>query len=288
MRSMRNFTVISRCDWSVVARWAASHGRNHLDVGDPPCDRAKGAARSGHHPRVSGRETSSFRAGVPLADDELRPMRDIRRPLLFALPVALVAGTLTGVSLASTAHAAPVVIKTLSVRADLVSGGNVLTEVVLPRGARASAVHVSLNGHDVTRQFGVRANHRYEGLLSGLRLRAHSVVAKLRDGRGAQLTITNHPIGGPAFSGPQIQPWACQSTAKDKQCNQAPSYSYYYKPIEGGTLQPYDPSNPPGDADTTTTTDGVTVPFIVRQESGYIDRDQYAIAVLWQPDKAWT
>ena len=58
-------------------------------------------------------------------------MRDIRRPLLFALPLALVAGTLDGVSLASTAHSAPVVIKTLSVRADLVSGGHVLTEVVL-------------------------------------------------------------------------------------------------------------------------------------------------------------
>src|SRR3954470_22031572 len=154
-------------------------------------------------------------------------MRDIRRPLLFALPLALVAGTLTGVSLASTAHAAPVVIKTLSVRADLVSGGHVLTEVVLPRGARTSAVqHVSLNGRDVSRQFGLRANHRYEGLLSGLRLGANSVVAKLRDGRGARLTVTNHPIGGPAFSGPQIQPWLCQSTAKDRQCNQPPSYSY--------------------------------------------------------------
>src|SRR3954454_11515408 len=133
-------------------------------------------------------------------------MRDIRRPLLFALPLALVGGTVTGVSMAATAHAAPVVIKTLSVRADLVSGGHVLTEVVLPRGARASAVHVSLNGHDVTRQFGARANHRYEGLLSGLRLGANSVIAKLRDGRGAQLTITNHPISGPPISRSQIPP----------------------------------------------------------------------------------
>ena len=29
------------------------------------------------------------------------------------------------------------------------------------------------------------------------------------------------------------------------------------------------------------------MPFIVRQETGYIDRDQYAIAVLWQPGKPW-
>ena len=216
-------------------------------------------------------------------------MRDIRRPLLFALPLALVAGTLTGVSVASTTHSAPVVIKTLSVRADLVSGGHVLTEVVLPGGVRASTVQVSLNGRDVTGEFGLRANHRYEGLLSGLRLGANSVEARLSDGRGAQLTVTNHPIGGPTFSGPQILPWACQSTAKDKQCNQAPSYSYYYEPSTGGGLQSYDPSNPPPSFEiaSTTTTDGVTVPFIVRPETGYIDRDQYAIAVLWQPGKPW-
>src|SRR3954447_18312325 len=216
-------------------------------------------------------------------------MRDIRRPLLLGLPIALVAGTLTDVSVASTAHPTPVVIKTLSVRADLVSGGHVLTEVVLPRGVLASSVRMSLNGHDVTREFALRANHRYEGLLSGLRLGSNNVVAKVRGGRGARLTVTNHPIGGPAFSGPQIQPWACQSTAKDKQCNQAPSYSYFYEPSTGGSLQSYDPSNPPQSFEiaSTTTTDGVTVPFIVRQETGYIDRDQYAIAVLWQPGKPW-
>ena len=29
------------------------------------------------------------------------------------------------------------------------------------------------------------------------------------------------------------------------------------------------------------------MPFIVRKELGYSDRDQYAIAVLWQPKKPW-
>ena len=38
---------------------------------------------------------------------------------------------------------------------------------------------------------------------------------------------------------------------------------------------------------TTTTTEGVTVPFIVRLEEGYIDRDQYAIAALFDPSKPW-
>jgi hypothetical protein len=37
----------------------------------------------------------------------------------------------------------------------------------------------------------------------------------------------------------------------------------------------------------TTTDQGVTVPFIVRIETGYEDRDQYQIATLFQPGKAW-
>src|SRR5699024_873142 len=37
----------------------------------------------------------------------------------------------------------------------------------------------------------------------------------------------------------------------------------------------------------TTQTDK-TVPFIVREEIGYQDRDQYRVAVLYQPNKSWT
>jgi Tannase-like family of unknown function (DUF6351) len=124
-------------------------------------------------------------------------------------------------------------------------------------------------------------------------------------GSAARLYVTNHPIGGPVLAGPQIQPWTCQSGAKDKQCNQAPSFKFMYLPKgsstdgaalpgttsnSGGSFQPYDPKNPPPDDQiaTTTTTDGVTVPFIVRLESGYIDRDQYAIATLFQPGKPWS
>src|SRR5258708_31918774 len=53
-------------------------------------------------------------------------------------------------------------------------------------------------------------------------------------------------------------------------------------------FQPSDPANPPTDVATTTTDQGVKVPFIVRVETGYQDRDQYAIAALFQPGKPWT
>ncbi|MDQ6835436.1 MAG: DUF6351 family protein, partial [Actinomycetota bacterium] len=75
-----------------------------------------------------------------------------------------------------------------------------------------------------------------------------------------------------------------------RQCDQRATYAYYYVPAGGsGGFSPYDPSHPPPSSSiaTTRTTDGVTVPFIIRQETGYIDRDQYAIATLYQPGKAW-
>ena len=109
------------------------------------------------------------------------------------------------------------------------------------------------------------------------------------DARGAKLRVTNHPIGGPVFSGPQLQPWKCQPTAVDAQCNQPPAFQYLYKssnPAKPGLLA-YDPANPPADVAPTTTDEGVTVPFIVRLETGYIDRDQYQIATLFQPVKSW-
>ena len=58
-------------------------------------------------------------------------------------------------------------------------------------------------------------------------------------------------------------------------------------PQGGGGLQPYDPANPPSDVANTTTDQGKTVPFIVRQERGALDRDEFRIAVLYQPGKPW-
>ncbi len=204
-----------------------------------------------------------------------------------------------------TPHIGPkhlVRILTLSTRADLVSGGEALTQIILPAGAKASTVKITLGKVNVTHEFAVRANGKFEGLVTGLQNGTNVLTAVMPDGYGARLTITNHPIGGSVFSGPQIQPWLCQSGATDKQCDQPPSYAYYYIPAgqsntgsngagQGNTnaFTPYDPNNPPPASAiaTTTTTDGVTVPFIIRQETGYLDRDQYSIATLWQPGKPW-
>ena len=105
---------------------------------------------------------------------------------------------------------------------------------------------------------------------------------------GARLVVTNHPNGGPVFSGPQIQPWGCQEGAVDEQCNQPVSYDFKYMPALGGSPPALRPESPPSDVATTTTDEGKTVPYIVRVETGYQARDQYKIAVLYDPSKPWS
>src|SRR4051794_12636385 len=201
--------------------------------------------------------------------------------------VALVAAASAPAAKRKRARAAhSVTIKVVSGRADLVSGGDAL--VAIGGIASRAGLKVTAAGANQTSAFGVGPDGRVEGLVTGLALGTNAVIARTPRG-AAKLTLTNHPIGGPVFSGPQIQPWTCQDGASDKQCNAKPVVTYQYMPV-AGSFQDYDPANPPPDSQIakTTTDTGETVPFIVRRETGYLDRDQYAIATLWQPGKAWT
>ena len=187
-------------------------------------------------------------------------------------------------------HSKPALsISVLSGRANLVSGGSALVAINLPRSDRAQ-VKVTVGGRNVTKDFATRQDGSFEGLVTGLALGPSTLQATLPSGWATKITLTNHPIGGPVFAGPQLEPWICEAGATDKQCNQAPSFKYEYmstNPAKQG-FQPYDPSNPPSDVANTTTDQGVTVPFIVRVETGYMDRDQYQITALYQPGKPWT
>ena len=182
----------------------------------------------------------------------------------------------------------------LSNRADLVSGGDALVQVVLPARVDPATVRVSLNGADVTSAFAVRPDGRYEGLVTGLPVGDDDLTATMRLGPTVRLTITNHPSGGPVFAGPQVQPWVCTSQAgfgapTNAQCDTAPAYSYVYMDAAAHTFKPYDPAAPPPAASiaATTTDQGVTVPYIVRLEKGAMDRGLYDVAVLDDPTASW-
>ena len=101
-------------------------------------------------------------------------------------------------------------IEVLSNRADVISGDDALVEIVLPKGATPGDLEVTVGGRNVTDAFAPRPklDNRLVGLLRELEVGRNPVTARLRDGRGAHITITNHPIGGPVFAGPQTQPWA--------------------------------------------------------------------------------
>jgi hypothetical protein len=183
----------------------------------------------------------------------------------------------------------PVQVRTLSGRADLVSGGDTFVEVVLPAGTKATSVRVAVSGRDVTSAF-KPGGPGLRGLVTGLPLGESTITATLPDRSGARLVVRNAPQGGPVFSGPLIEPWTCNNGSKAKDCSAAPEVTYLYKstnPAAAG-LQAYDPASPPSDVATTKTDEGNTVPFIVRQEIGYSLRDQYRIAALYEPKQGAT
>jgi hypothetical protein len=198
--------------------------------------------------------------------------------------------------------AAPLQIKLLSGRADLVTSGDALVEVVIPAGVAASEVRVFAGSRDVTSSFAMRPNKRFIGMLDGLALGTTMLRATAGSAAGSVLEITNTKNGGPSISGPHVEPWVCQEGALDADCNAPTTYDFLYaSALFGGqgvgqsglftasSFQPYDPKDPPPDAQIarTTTDQGVTVPYIIRVETGYQNRDQYSIAVLYDPAKPW-
>jgi hypothetical protein len=195
--------------------------------------------------------------------------------------IALVAGIVMALVGAAPAHALE--IEVLSSRADLVSGGDALVRI---SGADAQGLTVKLGSKDVTSQFAKRANGEIGALLGDIPNAKATLTATTAKGNGAKLTLTGHPNGGPLISGPQMHPWICQAGAKDEQCNQPATYELQAKTQAGFTK--YDPKNPPSGIAQTTTTEGKKVPFIVRVETGYQDRDQYKIATLYDPSAKTT
>lgn len=197
-------------------------------------------------------------------------------------------------------------ITVVSNRADLISGGDALVRVSVPSGRSGTLNRIRLNGRDVTRRFAAGTDGHYLGLVSGLRVGRNTFSAALRDGRASRITIRNRSSSGPVISGRQVRPWTCNPGARNEQCRREPRYTFYYVPtgvdpddIPGmigagvgsdGYFLPYDPSEPPPSAliATTTTDQGKTVPFIVRLETGSVNRGQYQIAVLYDPDRRWS
>jgi uncharacterized tannase-like protein DUF6351 len=271
-------------------------------------------------------------------------MRKLRTKLLVTSLVLTMLATLNGLTSVGAVPPEGLQINVLSNRADLVSGGDALVEVVLPDGVAPSSVRVTVDGRDVTSAFAVRADGRFYGLVTGLVVGANTVLAEILPAAqaqvppgktSAQIVITNHPVGGPVFSGAQLHPWICAHTVAtvvpvtipgppsplfanvtsrvsgldfdpvDDQCNATAKFTYFYQPkatqgtsctftIPPVTLAnpnpcfvPYDPTNPPADADIADFTNdrGDTAKSIILLERGTVNRGIYQLVTFFDPTK---
>lgn len=189
-------------------------------------------------------------------------------------------------------------VTTVSTRADRVSGGDVLVRITAPASASGAPV-VALNGQNVSGAFQPEeAAGTYLGLVHGLQVGGNEIRV---DGSGwgvesATLTVTNYPSTGPIVSGPPIQPFICQTgefqlpdgavlgPATDAHCSAATRVQHVYMPVDGDAFVPLPPgATLPAGVATTTTTHGRTVPFVVRVETGTMNRGIYQNAFLHNP-----
>jgi len=200
-------------------------------------------------------------------------------------------------------------IRTLSSRPDLVSGGDALVEVSVG-GAGGGVVSLSqitltLNGKDVPGQLKQSFSAEYSragasafvGVISGMTVGENTLRASIKPsskmpGAMAILKVTNYPLTGPIFSGPHLKPYECRTVESglgqplDADCTAATKIEYFYRAADN-TFKPLaDTANRPSDLVSTTTNDGKTVPYIVRIESGTINRSIYRIAILDDPKSA--
>jgi hypothetical protein len=210
----------------------------------------------------------------------------------------------------STSSRHAIQISTLSSRPQLVSGGNVLTSIILPQSLDQLQVRVTLNGQDIANEFiADEAAHSLVGLVTGLRLGKNSLIAwsaNSRDGNTrTRLTLTSHPITGPIISGPHQQPFICTAAQykiysglygidliddttlgppTDAQCSVPTKITYLYFPKGGAAFKSLPNAKLlPDDVSQVTTLAGATVNFVVRVETASIDRGIYQSAVLHDP-----
>nr|WP_298327113.1 DUF6351 family protein [Haloactinopolyspora sp.] len=234
-----------------------------------------------------------------------RPIRVIRRRRVVAaaasaaviMPVLWLPGA--AVADGPPARLGELRVDTLSGRADMVTGGDALVQVDLPRHVPPRRVDVTVDGRDVTGAFEFDdAERTLTGLVTGLAEGPNElhVTTGGSNRPSAELTLINHPIEGPVFSGPHQQPFACETEGfevpvvggtlgapLDENCSIETRVDYFYRTTSDQYAPwPAQASAYPDDL-ATATVNGAQVPFIVRMETGTVNRAVYQTSILHDP-----
>lgn len=190
----------------------------------------------------------------------------------------------------------PPTVSLLSSKPEYVTGDDALVKVTV--SGPSVPITVTINGVDVTESFKRSASTPTElvGLVKGIKQGSNELIAIANNAR-TSITLTGNPISGPIFSGPHQQPFTCQTdtfrlpdgvsflgAAKDAKCSADTRVDYVYRntaatpqfvPLKTTTALPTDVA--------TTTVNGKSVPYIVRVETGVINRAIYQISMIHNP-----
>ena len=183
----------------------------------------------------------------------------------------------------------------LSSRPDMVSDGSALIRIDIPEAEAGSRPKITLGKVDVTDEFKAAPDGSWLGVVSGLQLGANAIATTV-NGSASRLIVVNHDRNGPIISGPHQQPWICETSlftlpdgstlgpAQDADCDAPAKVMYLYMSTITSTFKPLPPTSVlPADVEKTMTSDGRVVNYIVRLETGVVNRGIYQFAVLYDP-----
>ena len=190
-------------------------------------------------------------------------------------------------------------LRAVSTKPWLVTGGDLLVEVIIDESLSRAQLSMSLDGSDISDQFRETAATTLQALMTDI---PEGDSTLLVEHRGAQLSeslnLTNYPSIGPIISGPHEQPYFCQTeqfvtvagdtlgSALDSNCSIPTRVDYVYWSILDEVFKPLPldaETLPPEDMGLITIMGQVIEPYIVRVETGTVNRAVYEIAMLHNP-----
>jgi len=190
-------------------------------------------------------------------------------------------------------------LRAVSTKPWLVTGGDLLVEVIIDESLSRAQLSMSLDGSDISDQFRETAATTLQALMTDI---PEGDSTFLVEHRGAQLSeslnLTNYPSIGPIISGPHEQPYVCQTeqfvtvagdtlgSALDSNCSIPTRVDYVYWSILDEVFKPLPldaETLPPEDMGLITIMGQVIEPYIVRVETGTVNRAVYEIAMLHNP-----
>lgn len=188
-------------------------------------------------------------------------------------------------------------IAVLSTKSWLVTGGDALVEVSLDESVNPQPYTVKLNGTDVSARFVSVSGRKRQALLTNLPEGESQLSVEIVSGVAQEtLILSNYPSSGPIISGPHEAPFICQSTeftlvtgeplgpSTDLNCSVERRIDYVYWSDRDSQFKPYSLlkiSESP--VDMGYVGEGIKTPFIVRVETGVVNRAIYEISMLHDP-----